>query len=671
MPTPDPSALLEHRGFVRALAYGVLGRDDLSDDALQEAYLVALRHPGAPPNRLRSWLGSIGRRRAIDLHRREVTRRRHETAALSAHDASPTDVLAERADVGRRMAEAVLGLEAPYRDVLLLRYYEGLVPRGIAARLSVPVETVRTRVKRGLARLREVLDADGRGRERWLSSVGAFLDDAGFEPTAAVRCNRPLALGALTTVLLGAGLGGVALWRARATSDAQVGIASSVASVDARVAANGGVGGAPPPPPAPHPVAPAPDDSLRGTPRPTAKAAPRTPRFEVAVTAADDSPVAGAFVRVAIGGEPAREGTTDAQGRAGFDVPENARADVFVKAKGLASRTVARVATAAASALTSAGALTPERPDASLELALRRAGGLRVTATGPDGKPVAVVRTSVDDLERGDHTSGVGEVRIEDLEPGPHVVTLVAAGLRGQVIRLETTEGQTIERSTRFEVGASIEGVARDDTGAVIAGRVLVASATVAGFHPDQEARPDAKGHFRISGLDPDTAYAITSLDASTEDPTPSEVTAPATDVVLRFERRARVVLHAKPPPGGTVPDELLSTVCAFAVGYVPAGVVVDPTKGETSRTRIVLRRGGLIRARYVDAKGETLATPTVTYVPLDTRGAEGEPDERASHGTVHEQRVPVGRWRVRIAEASTDVTVEEGSEQDVVVRRP
>ena len=70
------------------------------------------------------------------------------------------------------MVAAVLALAEPYRSAVLLRYYEELPPRAIARRLGVPVETVRTRVKRGVElirmRLVEARSFDARALIAWL-----------------------------------------------------------------------------------------------------------------------------------------------------------------------------------------------------------------------------------------------------------------------------------------------------------------------------------------------------------------------------------------------------------------------------------------------------------------------------------------------------------------------
>jgi RNA polymerase sigma-70 factor (ECF subfamily) len=56
-----------------------------------------------------------------------------------------------------RVLQAVAQLDEHYREVVHLRFFEDLLPAEIATRLSLPVETVRTRVKRGLAQVQRAL----------------------------------------------------------------------------------------------------------------------------------------------------------------------------------------------------------------------------------------------------------------------------------------------------------------------------------------------------------------------------------------------------------------------------------------------------------------------------------------------------------------------------------
>lgn len=74
-----------------------------------------------------------------------------------------TDEVVARAELEHRVADAVLALAEPYRTTVLLAFFENLKPRVIAKRMGVPVETVRTRIKRGveMARARVVGSSGG------------------------------------------------------------------------------------------------------------------------------------------------------------------------------------------------------------------------------------------------------------------------------------------------------------------------------------------------------------------------------------------------------------------------------------------------------------------------------------------------------------------------------
>ncbi|MEL6429624.1 MAG: sigma factor-like helix-turn-helix DNA-binding protein, partial [Planctomycetota bacterium] len=88
----------------------------------------------------------------------------------------------ERARLQRELMDAVLGLAEPYRETILLRFFEGLSPSKIAARQDVSVETVKTRQKRGLAKLRERLDAQrGGDRRAWVMAFQVHLIPSALE----------------------------------------------------------------------------------------------------------------------------------------------------------------------------------------------------------------------------------------------------------------------------------------------------------------------------------------------------------------------------------------------------------------------------------------------------------------------------------------------------------
>jgi len=163
MTNPQVESLFEHDSFLRAMARRLLGDHGAADDVVQEAWLVALRSAKRPEEVRAGWLAGIVknlvRRRRRDGERRA---RRERTAARNGAVVATDEACAERA-LRRRIAELVVELPEIYKEPLLLRYYDGLSPQAIADRLELPGSTVRTRIQRGLARVRTRLERNGNG----------------------------------------------------------------------------------------------------------------------------------------------------------------------------------------------------------------------------------------------------------------------------------------------------------------------------------------------------------------------------------------------------------------------------------------------------------------------------------------------------------------------------
>jgi len=182
MPAPLPAAdveeLLAQMGWVRALARGLLADEGRAEDLVQETFRAALEaRPSGGPG-LRSWLAAVLRHLGSNARRREGRLRHREAAAAKPEAVPGAAELAELAERMRGVVHAVAELPEPHRTVILLRYFEDLPPHRIARRLSLPQGTVRSRLHRALARLREELGTRY-GRE----DLGAWL--AGLLPAGA------------------------------------------------------------------------------------------------------------------------------------------------------------------------------------------------------------------------------------------------------------------------------------------------------------------------------------------------------------------------------------------------------------------------------------------------------------------------------------------------------
>lgn len=151
---PGILALLAHDGFVRRLSRSVLADRHLAEDVAQEAWLAALRRPPDEEPAALAWLGSVVRNAAAMLTRSLARARGRDEAAARPEAVQSAADSAGDASVRAAVVAAVLDLGEPCRTALLLRFWHDLPPRDIAAALGVPVETVRTRIKRGLDRLR-------------------------------------------------------------------------------------------------------------------------------------------------------------------------------------------------------------------------------------------------------------------------------------------------------------------------------------------------------------------------------------------------------------------------------------------------------------------------------------------------------------------------------------
>ena len=177
--TPPIEILLRHRDWLARMAATLVVDVAAADDLAQQTLLAALERPPPRADHPRAWLGSVLRNLARRLGASERSRDDRERAAAQGERLPPTDEVVGRAALQHDVSAAVLALDEPYRTALLLRYFDDLPPRAIAARIGVPVETVRTRVKRGIELVRaELVRRRGpRGEARqWAVALVGLLD---------------------------------------------------------------------------------------------------------------------------------------------------------------------------------------------------------------------------------------------------------------------------------------------------------------------------------------------------------------------------------------------------------------------------------------------------------------------------------------------------------------
>ena len=152
-----------HRAAGYRVAHMICPGVSAAEDALQDGFVAAWRGRASyRPDRgkVRPWLMSVVRNRAIDTARRESLRtgRRTDLAPLAAAPAAvnvQADAIA--ATEAARMRRLVGGLPASQREVIALAFFGELTHAEIAAHLGLPPGTVKGRMRRGLRRLGEGL----------------------------------------------------------------------------------------------------------------------------------------------------------------------------------------------------------------------------------------------------------------------------------------------------------------------------------------------------------------------------------------------------------------------------------------------------------------------------------------------------------------------------------
>ncbi|MGH7095379.1 MAG: sigma-70 family RNA polymerase sigma factor, partial [Stellaceae bacterium] len=136
-------------------------RREIAEEVLQESFVAVWRRAGDyDPARgaVLAWLVTIVRRCAIDQLRHQQSRpegHRADEAAANALTAR------DRSDSGaelRALQRCLDELEPHPRQAVLLAYLYGLTREELAARLTVPVGTVKSWIRRSLDRLQRCLD---------------------------------------------------------------------------------------------------------------------------------------------------------------------------------------------------------------------------------------------------------------------------------------------------------------------------------------------------------------------------------------------------------------------------------------------------------------------------------------------------------------------------------
>lgn len=150
-----------HHRLLYAVALRITGDVGVAEEVLQDTFYSAW-HSAAqfrPEASLVAWLVGLARNRAIDAVRSRTfkARRREQLFADEAAEIGAPDNAFERQLLHEVVRVALQALTPAQREVVAMAFFAGLTHAEIAARTSLPLGTVKTRMRTAFARLRREL----------------------------------------------------------------------------------------------------------------------------------------------------------------------------------------------------------------------------------------------------------------------------------------------------------------------------------------------------------------------------------------------------------------------------------------------------------------------------------------------------------------------------------
>jgi len=162
--------VLAYQDRVYNLAYRILGDPAAAEDATQEAFIAAYRHLSTfRGGSFLSWLMRTVANRCYDELRRHKRRPTVSWESFGEMDEEANPFLVnghptpeeavQQAELARFLQAAIVALPPDQRIVLVLSDVEGMNYQEIAETVRIPVGTVKSRLARARARLRDLLQA--------------------------------------------------------------------------------------------------------------------------------------------------------------------------------------------------------------------------------------------------------------------------------------------------------------------------------------------------------------------------------------------------------------------------------------------------------------------------------------------------------------------------------
>jgi RNA polymerase sigma-70 factor (ECF subfamily) len=151
-----------YRLILFGLTMRILNSREEAEDVLQEVFLQVWRRAAdfdEQRGRPFTWLVTLARSRAIDRLRLLGARQRlaNSAAEETSEEVSDASLDALKSEQRRIVRGALSELPEEQRQVLRLAYFDGLTQTEIATQLNAPLGTVKTRMRSGMIKLRQLL----------------------------------------------------------------------------------------------------------------------------------------------------------------------------------------------------------------------------------------------------------------------------------------------------------------------------------------------------------------------------------------------------------------------------------------------------------------------------------------------------------------------------------
>lgn len=145
-----------YRAKLVRFSLGYLGNKEEAEDAVQDVFYKVLANPAVPDN-FRAWIYEICRNCCIDRLRSTNRRLDNQTLPTTSYIAANQTGNLTRLVRGEQRAQLwqrLTSLPVEQREVLLLRYTEGLSRMEISEVIGISENLVKHRIYNGLERLR-------------------------------------------------------------------------------------------------------------------------------------------------------------------------------------------------------------------------------------------------------------------------------------------------------------------------------------------------------------------------------------------------------------------------------------------------------------------------------------------------------------------------------------